>query len=223
MSDLKAASGRVVIKIDIEKKNTHAFADGTVIRLERQYNNLNRRETEPVNATVIDGEVTKVGAEILIHPNAINESNRIYNYKGLTEELSNDIRYYSIPEEQCFAWLNGSEWLPLRGFAFALRVYKPYNGSLVGIEPTIVKDVLYITTGELKGSVVHTLKASDYTIIFQDINGREGRLIRCRHFEDEEHEREEIVAISHYLTNQVENGELIVGILPTTAKQLING
>jgi hypothetical protein len=99
-------------------------------------------------------------------------------------------------------------------------VYKPYNGSLVGIEPTIIKDVLYITTGELKGSVVHTLKASDYTIIFQDINGREGRLCRCRHFEDEEHEREEVVAISHYLTEQVDKGELIVGISTSDAKPL---
>tara|TARA_R110000868_G_scaffold355201_2_gene616613 strand:- start:3358 stop:4041 length:684 start_codon:yes stop_codon:yes gene_type:complete len=217
---LKAASGRVVIKIDIENKNTHAFADGTVIRLERQWNNLNRRETEPVNCIVIDGENITQGTEILIHPNAINESNRIYNYKGLTEELSGHIKYYSIPEEQCFAWLNGSEWLPLRGFAFALRVYNPYNGSLIGVDATLIKDVLYITTGELKGSVVHTLKASDYEIIFQGTDGREGRLIRCRHFEDEEHEREEVVAISHYLTEQVESGELIVGISTSDAKQI---
>lgn len=217
---LKATKDRVVIKIDLESKNQHKFADGTVIRIERQFDNFNRRYTEPVNCIVIDGGIVKADSEILIHPNAVNESNRIYNYKGLTEELSSDIKYYSIPEDQCFAWLNGGEWLPLKGFTFALRVYKPYNGSLVGIEPTIIKDVLYITTGDLKGNVVHTLKSCDYEIIFMNTDGREGRLIRCRHFEDEEHEREEVVAISHYLTEQVNNGELIVGISTTTAKQL---
>ena len=64
---MRAVEGRVIISVDHEKKNSHTFEDGTTIRLERDWNNLNRRETQPVNAIVIDGEGIKDGAEILIH------------------------------------------------------------------------------------------------------------------------------------------------------------
>ena len=64
---LKAVDGKVIISVDLEGKNSHTFSDGTKIRLERQYNNLNRRETHPVNAIVIDGEGVKSGSQILIH------------------------------------------------------------------------------------------------------------------------------------------------------------
>ena len=64
-----AVEGRVVISVDLESKNSHTFSDGTKIRLEREYNNLNQRETKPVNAIVIDGEDIESGSQILIHPN----------------------------------------------------------------------------------------------------------------------------------------------------------
>src|SRR5690606_21725939 len=157
---IKCVDKRVVVACDIEGKNWHTFEDGTRIRRERQYENLNRRETEPVNATVIHSNYIPEKATILIHPNAIIESNRIYNYAPLSGKFEgSDIRYYSIPEEQCYGWHDGKEWKPLKGFQFALRVFKPYRGVIEGIEPELIKNVLYITTGELKGNVCHTLKA----------------------------------------------------------------
>ena len=221
---LKAVDGKVIISVDLEGKNSHTFSDGTKIRLERQYNNLNRRETHPVNAIVIDGEGVKSGSQILIHPNMTHDTNKIFNYGQLSGDIEgSDVKYFSIPVEQCYAWLDEEDnntWKPLKNFEFALRVYKPYVGLIDGIEPTLVKDVLYVTTGEFKGLVVHTLKACDYEIIFQGIHGREERLIRFRHFPDQEHEREEIIAVDYHLTEKVNKGELVVGISPTNITEI---
>lgn len=219
MIQLQAVEGKVIISVDLESKNSHTFSDGTKIRLERQYNNLNRRETHPVNATVISGEKMKSGSQILIHPNMTHETYRIYDYAPLSGIIEgSDIKYYSIPEEQCYAWLDGDTWKPLKNFDFALRVYIPYAGLVDGIEPTLVKDVLYVTTGEFNGKVVHTLKSCDYEIIFQGPNGQEDRLIRFRHFPGQEHEREEVIAVDEYLTEKVNNKKLIIGLSPIKAK-----
>ena len=221
MIQLQAVEGKVIISVDLESKNSHTFSDGTKIRLERQYNNLNRRETHPVNATVISGEGMKSGSQILIHPNMTHETYRIYDYAPLSGIIEgSDIKYYSIPEEQCYAWLDGNTWKPLKNFDFALRVYIPYAGLVDGIEPTLVKDVLYVTTGEFNGKVVHTLKSCDYEIIFQGPNGQEDRLIRFRHFPGQEHEREEVIAVDGYLTKKVNNKELIIGLSPLKAKTI---
>ena len=221
MIQLQAVEGKVIISVDLESKNSHTFSDGTKIRLERQYNNLNKRETHPVNATVISGEGINPGSQILIHPNMTHETYRIYDYAPLSgKEEGSDIKYYSIPVEQCYAWFDGEDWKPLKGFDFGLRVYVPYDGKLAGIEPTLINDVLYVTTGELKGKVVHTLKACDYEVIYQGNNGQEDRLIRFRHFPDQEHEREEIIAIDDYLTDKVNSKKLLVGLSTIKAKTI---
>lgn len=221
MIQLQAVEGKVIISVDLESKNSHTFSDGTKIRLERQWNNLNKRETHPVNATVIDGDGIKSGSQILIHPNMTHETYRIYDYTPLSGIVEgSDIKYYSIPEEQCYAWLDGEEWKPLSNFDFGLRVFVPYNGFIQGIEPSLIKDVLYVTTGEFKGKVVHTLKACDYEVIFQGTNGQEDRLIRFRHFPNIDHEREEVIAVDDYLTDKVNSGELLVGLTPTNAKTI---
>jgi hypothetical protein len=218
LADLKHVYGRVVIMIDLEGKNSHTFASGEKIYIGRQFNNLNRRETEPVNAKVISGEGVEKGAEILIHPNAIQPSNKIFDYN----DDDSDVKYYSIREADCFFWKDMyEEWQPFAGFVTALRVFEPYNGSLVGIEPKKIKNVLYICSGELAGSVVRTLPACDYEIIFMGLNGQEERLIRCRHFEGEINEREEIVGIDKNLTNLVHERELLIGNSPLDAKYLI--
>ena len=51
-----SVEGKVVVSVDHEKKNSYTFENGVTIRMERDWNNLNRRETQPVNAIVIDGE-----------------------------------------------------------------------------------------------------------------------------------------------------------------------
>lgn len=224
LTALKTVDGKVIVSVDLEGKNSHTFSDGTKIRLERQYNNLNKRETHPVNAIVIDGEGMKSGSQILIHPNMTHDTNKIFNYGNLSGEIEgSDVKYFSVPEEQCYAWLDEEDdntWKPLKNFEFGLRVYKPYEGFIEGVDPTLIKDILYVTTGEFKGLVVHTLKACDYEIIFQGIEGREERIIRFRHFPDKEHEREEVIAVDYHLTEKVNEGKLLIGLSPTTAKKL---
>ena len=215
--NLKYIQGRVIIKVDLEKKNQTTFSNGTVIRLERQFNNFNRRETEPVQGTVISAEYIPEGSEILISHNALHDSNKIFSYKT----SSPDIQYFSIPETDCFAWTDTDGTIkPMKNFEFALRVYEPYRGNIAGIKPTLMKEVLFITTGHLANNIVHTLKAADYQVVYQGGNGKEANLIRVRHSESEDFEREEILAISHSLTERYNNGELKIGLTLSDCKTI---
>jgi hypothetical protein len=221
---LTHADGRIVIKVDIQYKNSWTFANGTKISLERKYDCFDKKYTQPVNAIVISAENIPEGCEILIHHNSVDETNKINDYKPLSgDDIASNIRYFSIPESEAFAWYDkeSKQWLPIDGFDFALNVFKPYNGILHGVEPTQLKDTLLITTGEYKGQVVRTLKASNYNIIFQDTNGREGNLIRIRSSEDLKTKREcEIVALDHSLTDLYNKGGLLAGIKKLDAKPI---
>jgi hypothetical protein len=214
---LKHIEGKVIVKIDIDSKDSWTFENGQKIEYKRRFNNFNNRETQPVNAFVVSGEGMKSGAEILIDHKAIHDTGRIFDYKD-----SNDsVRYYSIQNEMCFAWFDGSEWQPLKGFDFGLRVFQPYDGIVTGIEPTILKDTLFVTSGELKNKVVKTLIACDYQIIFQGRNGREQSLIRFRPMGDEFTKREpEAIAILETETKLVLKGKLLVGYSTSDAKTI---
>jgi hypothetical protein len=135
--------------------------------------------------------------------------------------IASDIKYYSLPESECFLWrANGGEWQPIRPYETALRVFRPYKGELYGIANQQLKDILYVTSGELKGVVVKTLKACDYCIVFQGSNGQASEIIRFRPFGDDNAKMEaEAIAILHELTGQVKNGELLVGIFPNDCKK----
>jgi len=218
---LKAPSNRVIIKIDLESKNSHTFKDGTKIKLERVYDNFNMRYVKPVNAEVVDAKDIPTGAEILIHHNATHDTYKIFNYQRPTTEASSDIQYFSIPIEECFMWREGkgSIWNALNNFVTALRIFKPYNGMLEGIEPEVMNNKLYITSGELNGKAVNTVISSDYEIIYQNEDGTEGRIIRLRYFPDG-NDRNEITAINDNLTELVKNGDLWVGYSKSDAKKL---
>lgn len=218
---LKAPSNRVIIKVDLESKNSHTFKDGTKIKLERVYDNFNMRYVKPVNAEVVDAKDIPTGAEILIHHNATHDTYKIFNYQRPTAEASSDIQYFSIPIEECFMWREGkgSIWNALNNFVTALRIFKPYKGMLEGIEPEIMNNKLYITSGELKGRAVNTVISSDYEIIYQNDDGTEGRIIRLRYYPDG-NDRNEIIAINDNMTELVENGDLWVGYSKSDAKQL---
>jgi hypothetical protein len=218
---LKAPSNRVIIKVDLESKNSHTFKDGTKIKLERVYDNFNMRYVKPVNAEVVDAKDIPAGAEILIHHNATHDTYKIFNYQRPTTEASSDIQYFSIPIEECFMWREGkgSIWNALNNFVTALRIFKPYNGMLQGIEPEVMNNKLYITSGELKGRAVNTVISSDYEIIYQNDDGTEGRIIRLRYYPDG-NDRNEIIAINDNMTELVESGELLVGFNKSDAKQL---
>jgi len=218
---LKAPSNRVIIKVDLESKNSHTFKDGTKIKLERVYDNFNMRYVKPVNAEVVDAKDIPTGAEILIHHNATHDTYKIFNYQRPTTEASSDIQYFSIPIEECFMWREGkgSIWNALNNFVTALRIFKPYKGMLEGIEPEVMNNKLYITSGELKGRAVNTVISSDYEIIYQNDDGTEGRIIRLRYYPDG-NDRNEIIAINDNMTELVENGDLWVGYSKSDAKQL---
>lgn len=223
MSSLKHIHKRVIVAVDLEGKNSWTFSNGMKIRYERQWNNLNRRETHPVNGIVISAENIPQGVEILIHQNAPTDVNRIFNHGQLSgADEGSDVKVYSIPTNQCFLWRDQNDvWQPLAPYETALRVFKPYKGILHGIEPTKIKNVLYVTSGELKGKVVHTVSAADFEVIFQGINGQEDRVIRFRPFGDPDTKREEeATAISNIFTEQVENGELLVGLSVNNAKPI---
>jgi len=218
---LKAPSNRVIIKVDLESKNSHTFKDGTKIKLERVYDNFNMRYVKPVNAEVVDAKDIPTGVEILIHHNATHDTYKIFNYQRPTTEASSDIQYFSIPIEECFMWREGkgSIWNALNNFVTALRIFKPYKGMLEGIEPEVMNNKLYITSGELKGRAVNTVISSDYEIIYQNDDGTEGRIIRLRYYPDG-NDRNEIIAINDNMTELVENGDLWVGYNKSDAKQL---
>ena len=219
---MKAPRDRVIVQVDHDYKKSHTFADGTTIRLERGWNNLNKRETESVNGIVLAAEYIPVGSEILYHHNATHATNELFNYNRLSgEAIASSIKVYSIPIAMCYLYRDGNEWRPLKGFATALRVFRPIESIIIGLEPKLIKDVLYITSGRDKGAVFNTVRASDYQIVFQDITGRENNLIRCRHYEDEENDLEELIVENHELTELVRNGRLKVGLTPTDAKYLL--
>lgn len=220
MNDLKAPKGRVIIKVDLEAKNSHTFEDGTKIHLARKYDNFNMRYVKPVNAIVVNAENIPEGAEVLIHHNATHDTYRLFNYLPPTLDASTDVRFYSIPEGECFLWReDGGEWKTLSNFVTALRIFKPYTGALLGIQPTVINDVLYVTSGYLKGTAVNTLKKCDYEIIYQENNGQEGSIIRLRHGESDE-DRNEIIAINSYATDMIKNKEYLIGITLSDAKTL---
>jgi hypothetical protein len=218
---LKAPLNRVIIKVDLESKNSHTFKDGTKLKLERVYDNFNMRYVKPVNAEVVDAAGIPVGSEILIHHNATHDTYKIFNYQKPTAEASSDMQYFSIPIEECFMWRSekGSTWNPLNNFITGLRLFEPYTGFLQGVEPTIVKNKIYVTSGDLAGNVVGTVVSSDYEIIYQNDDGTEGKIIRLRYY-PEGNERNEVISIEHELTEKVVNGDLLVGYNISDAKKL---
>ena len=222
MEQLKATKDRVIVRVDTDAKNSFTFQDGTKIRLERDFDNMDRKYTQISQGEVVHSEYIPEGAVILFHHNGSHDVNRVFNYKALSgEEVASTVKMFSIPEAMCYLWkMPGGEWQPLKDFATALRVFKPYTGVISGIEPTLLKNVLYLTSGEYKGVVCHTVRAADYEVIFQGDNGREDRVIRCRHFENEESDREELICIDHDLTKRVQKGELLLGISKSDAKPI---
>lgn len=221
--NLQHVKGRVIIKVDKEQKNFYTFSNGQTIRVERKYDNLDRSYTQQVLGVVISAEHIPTDALVLFHFNSAHDSNLITNHNNLSgEEVASGVQLYSITEQECFLWkmVEDEEWQPTKGFAIAERVYKPYEGRLVGLTPKLIKDTLFIKTGEYKGQIVRTLNACDYNIKFRNEKGVDEHIVRCRHFENEEHIREEIIAIDEELTEQLYAGKIWIGTHPNNAKSI---
>ena len=161
---------RILIKVWTEEKNHHTFSHGVTIRIERRFDNFNCRETEPIQGSVISGEGIPHGVTILFHHNATHPVNEVFNHKQTSGvDIASQTKIFSVPEADCYAWLDDSgEWKPMKNFDFALRVFIPYSGIISGIEPALMKNTLFGTTGKYSGLVVRTLKACDYEIVFRE-------------------------------------------------------
>lgn len=226
IAQLKTVPGRVVVKVNMQEKNSHTFSDGQTIRLERGPNNLNQRETQPVQGEVIDSEYIPKGSIILFQHNGCQPTYRIFNYKPLSgADIASDIQYFSLPENACYLFRHPKSdiWWPLKGFETGLRVYQPYFGIIQGIEPVLIKNRLFITSGHLGGKAVMTVRSSDYQIVFQGVNGQEENIIRCRHWENPEDDiegREEIMMIDDELTDRIFKSEILIGLTPGDAKNI---
>ena len=221
MNNLKATYGRVLLKVDTQQKNKHTFDNGVTIQLERDVENLDKKYTAQTLGECVHSEYIPVGAMVLFHHNSLHPVNEIQNHSQLSgENIASGIKIYSVPEVECYLWkMPGSfTWNSTKGFCTALRVFEPYKGTLNGIEPTKIKNVLYLTSGEYQWYVVHTVKAADYPVTFRNETGKDETIIRCRHFENEENEREEIIGIAQDLTEKLKNKQLLIGLEPKDAK-----
>jgi hypothetical protein len=224
MNKLTHVENRIIVSIDHDRKNWHQIEGGPKIRIERRFDNFNERYTKPVNAIVVSSEDISEGTEVIVHHTAIHETNLVNNYKPLSgKDEGSEIKYYSISENEVFAWFNESteSWQPTKGYDFALRIYEAYKGILEGIEPTLIKQALWITTGEYKNKACVVLQASDYQLIFQGRNDTEVNIIRLRSEDRPKEQREsEIVAIHNNYTEKILRGDLIVGLTKSDAKSI---
>lgn len=219
MSNLKVPKGRVLLMVDTDFKNNYDMLgeDGKklTIRLERDVENLNRREVSPVEGICLHSDYIPKDSIVIFHHNSAHPTNEIFDHNELTSEESlKGFKIYSIPENECYLWRNPNEtkWNPIKGFATALRVFEPYKGILEGIEPKLLKDYLFVLDGHYKFVVVRTLKACDYEMVIRGTSGKEDRIIRFRTSYPDKNEKEEILYADMDLTKKVKKGELLVGL-----------
>lgn len=221
---LKHVEGRIIARVDLEQKNHWTFSNGTTIRLERGFDNFDRKYTEQVMGVVIDAENIPEDALILFHHNSLHPTYEIFNHSTLSgKEIASGVRLFSIMERDCFFWKMAGEetWHPTVGYETALRVFKPYEGILQNIDATLIKDTLYVTSGEYKGQVVKTLKGCDYQITFRNEKGVDENIIRFRPMGNEKEDREpEAIALLHEITKKVNNGQYYVGLTKSDCKPL---
>jgi hypothetical protein len=220
---IKNIHGRVIIKADIEGKNFHTFSTGLKIRIERNYNNLDKKHTQQVLGEVVSSDTIPTGAMILFHHNSIHPVNIINNHSQLSGvEIASGIQYFSFKEDECYLWKmpKEKEWNPAKNFGTCLYLFEPYIGPLLGIPPKKIKDILYIAKGgDYAGNVCNCLKSTGMPIIFVNEDGIEETIIRMRTYEGYS-DREEVIAINYELTEKVLSGEVYVGVTEKDCKPL---
>lgn len=215
ITDIQADNNRVIVSVDMEYKNSYKLTDDVSLKLMRDVEQFNGRIKSPVNAIVISGEGLEAGWEILIGHNCAHPTHEIYNH-GF--DIPIDTKIYSISVEQCFIYRESkdAQWKPCKGFLIVERIFRPYKGILLGIPPAEIKNALFVASGNFLHQVLLTGLYCDYTIVFQESDGREKHITRMR---DAHEERDEALAISHSLTEQVLNGDLLIGETAETAKK----
>lgn len=200
---MKPTEGKVVIKIDLKQKEKYRFSNGQAIYISRGHN-YNLREDNPNVAEVIDAAKIPAKSLCLIHHNATQDSYKIFEEK---EDV------FSIPEDMVFLYFENGEWKPNENFVISNRIFKPYNGFLIGIDHELVKNRMYIEKGLYEGNVVITSPYCDYEIVFF-IDGVEQHIIRTR--------VRELFGLDKELSDAVKKGEYLVGINSKEAKIINN-
>lgn len=184
---MRPVGNRAIIAIDTNEKNKHKVTkdDGSEIELfvDTSYS-WDGKITAYTQATLItDFKNLKAGTDVLIHHNALNETNEMdINY-------SRTIKFHSIEENFIYFGLNGEEVICIDGYMLVERVFDNDTvspGGIILIEKKkqdsllkILKKPESITDFEV-GDIALTYKYSDYEINCK-INGKMQKLIRLKY------------------------------------------
>lgn len=212
---MKPSKNRLLITINSELKNTYNLTDGVTIVLLRDEMQFDGRIKNAVQ-----GYIYGTTTEVLLDHNSHHRVNEVLDHDILLPEHTG---LYSILKSEIYAYRqdDNNDWLPHtweddngeHGFLLVERVWESYNGLLVGLGPKVMKNRLFVSEGRYKHKVLITENHCDYTIVYQERNGREASLTRMR---DNEFE---IVGVDDELTGKVLSGKLLIGETGTTAKE----
>lgn len=212
---MNPAKNRLLITINSELKNSYNLTDGVTIVLLRDEMQFDCRIKNAVQ-----GFIYGTTTEVLIDHNSHHRINEVLDHDILLPEHTG---IYSISNYEIYAYRHEDSegWLPHtwedddgeHGFLLVERIWEPYNGILVGIGPKMIKNRLFVTEGNYKHNVLITENHCDYTIVYQERNGREASLTRMR---DNEFE---VVGIDEELTMKVHSGVLLIGETQNKAKK----
>lgn len=218
---MKALKGNTIIKMNTKQKELYALTDEINIVIEKGYN-FNLREDRSSLGYVINGDQLDEGVEVLCHYLALEPSYLIENDTILTEsERKEGFKIFSIPNDMVFCYKFEQEWHPNKGFLITKRIFKTYNGNLVGIEPELVKHRMYIEKGSIEwdgdsedvsGKVAITTDNCDYQISWHTKTHKEESIIRTRD--------REVMAIDDDATKKVKKGIYLIGLTPHDCKTL---
>ena len=204
---MHCTKGNVIVKVDLELKNSYMLSPNNKIILRRDVGeeNLNRRLSQPVQGIVIDAEKIPKNCVVLIHHNATHAS---YEIMDVPNEPHTKI--FSIPVGLIFCHSTDLfNWTACENFLITLRIFKPYKGALSGVTSSLIPHRLYIVSGlsedgeDLSGKVCIVTKNSDYQIVYQGNNGREAYVLRTR--------SREILAIDPKTLHEAQTGGYLLG------------
>lgn len=218
---MKAIRNQVIIKMDTKQKEKYALTKDVTIFIEKGYN-FNLREDRSSMGYVVNGKGLLEGVEVLCHYLALEPSYLIEHDDILTEkEKSEGYKVFSIPNDMVFCYKFEGEWMPNKGYLIAKRIFKKYEGALVGVEPELVKHRMYIEKGvvewegindDMSGKVAITTENCDYQISWHNESHRPESLIRTRD--------RDIMALDNTLETGLKKGKYLIGVTPTDCKEL---
>ncbi len=219
---MKALYGSILVKLDTKQKEKYNLTKDVKIEIERGYN-FNLREDRASMGYIVEGGGLKEGDYCLLNYLALEQGYIIQDENILTkEEKKEGFKVLSVPKDMVFATSpDGKDWTPCKNFFLTLRIFKPYGGMILGVEPELVKEKLYVVKGfdeydgkktDLSGKVMCVTANSAYVIEWHNTENREEKLIRTM--------GRELLAIDHSMTDEVKKGNYLIGIETTDCKKL---